>query len=135
MEIAEWADGRNNVSRLEAEYVTGTGSRSTILAWGRGCNAHVEAQRAIPLLVAGERVIIAAAGLGIPRHKIEDMLVLPDGSKRLGNVEVAEADRIVGGDVDLQVVARGKGNLLRSVQWFENQLFDKCGDAAVTDDT
>ena len=113
MEIAERPDGRNNVSRLEAEYITGADAGSTILAWRRRCNADVEAQRAIPLLVAGERVVVAPAGLGITRHKIEDMLLLPDGGERLGNVELAKADRIVSGNIELQVIPGCEGNLFR----------------------
>ena len=62
------------------------------------------------------------------------MLMLPDGGERLGNVELAKADRIVSGNIELQVIARGEGNFFRGVQGFENQLFNKCGDIAITDD-
>jgi hypothetical protein len=62
------------------------------------------------------------------------MLMLPDVGERLGNVELAKADRIVSGNVELQVVARGEGNLFRCIQRFENQLLDEGGDVAVTDD-
>src|SRR3984885_7358208 len=110
MEIAEGANGRNNVSWLKAEYVTGADPGSTILPWRRRCNAHVEAQHAIPLLVAGERIVVAPAGLGISRHQIEYVLMLPHGCKSLGNVEIAKANRIVSGNIQLQVIARREGN-------------------------
>ncbi len=112
MEIAEGADGGDDVAGLEAEDVAGTDAGSAVLAGRRRGDADVEAQRALRLLVAGERVIVAPAGLGVARHKIEDVLVFPDGGKGLGDVEVAEADRLVGGDVELQVVARREGDLL-----------------------
>ncbi len=86
------------------------------------------------LLVAGERVVVAPAGLRIARHQIEDVLMLPHGCERLGNVEIAKANRIVSGNIELQVIARGEGDLFCGVQGFENQLFDKCGNVAVADD-
>ena len=133
MEIAEGANGRNNVSWLEAEYVTGADPGSTILPWRRRRNAHVEAQHAIPLLVAGQRVVVTPAGLGISRHQIEYVLMLPHGRERLGNVEITKANRIVSGNIQLQVIARRERNLFCAVQGFENQLLDKCGDVTVTD--
>ena len=133
MEIAEGANRRNNVSRLEAEYVTGTDPGSTILPWRRRRNAHVEAQHAILLLVAGQRVVVAPAGLRIARHQVKYVLMLPHGRERLWNVEIAKANRVVSGNIQLQVIARGERDLFCAVQGFENQLLDKCGNVAVTD--
>src|SRR5882757_7214406 len=52
MEIPERSDGRNDISRLQAEHVAGTNPGSTILA-GRGPgNTHIEAQQTIRPLIA-----------------------------------------------------------------------------------
>ena len=58
--------------------------------------------------------------------------MLPDGGERLGNIKLAKADRIVGGNVELQVIARRERKFFRRIQGFENQLFDEGGDVAIT---
>ncbi len=59
------------------------------------------------------------------------MLSLPDRGVGLGNIELAEADRLVFRDVELHVVARGEANGF--VDRLEDEFFDKSGDAAVGD--
>ena len=44
------------------------------------------------------------------------MLGFPDLGKGIGNIELAEADIFVGGDVELQVVAGGEGDLFGGVE-------------------
>jgi hypothetical protein len=99
VKIAEGTDGGDDITRLEVEDLTGTDTGRTVLTWGRRGDADVEAQRALRLLVAGERVVVTPASLRVMCDEIEAMPVLPDGSKRLRSVEIAEADRVEGGDI------------------------------------
>ena len=64
-------------------------------------DADIEAENALDFLVVGERVIIAAARGGIAHDQIKDVLGFPDLGVRSGDVEFAEADVFVGGNVDL----------------------------------
>ena len=48
------------------------------------------------------------------------MLRLPDRGIRLGDVELTEPDQLVGGDVDLEIVAGGEGDLLVGADRFKD---------------
>ena len=63
----------------------------------------------------------------------DTLLLLPDGGERLGNVEIAKADCVVSGYVELQVVAGGERDLLVRIQGLENEFFDESGNVTVTD--
>jgi len=65
--------------------------------------------------------------------KIEKVMVFPDGSEGLGDVEIAKANRVEGGDIELQVIARREGNFFSYICRFKNQFFDKSGDVAIAD--
>src|SRR5882757_7455057 len=131
MEIAERSDGCNDFSWLQAEHVAGTNPGSTILAWrGRG-NTHIEAEQMIRMLVAGQRIIVSLSSLGIVCHQIKDMLPLPHLSERLRNIKVPKVDRIVRGNVQLQVVSGGEGDLFPGIHRLENQLLDEGSDIGV----
>src|SRR5579862_3208528 len=59
------------------------------------------------------------------------MLVFPDGGERLRYLEPTECDRIVGGNVELHVVARRKLEFFRR---FEHKLFDEGCDVCIAHD-
>src|ERR1035438_8656495 len=99
MEISEGTDCGDNIARLKTEDVTGPHTWSTVLARWRRSNANVETERALRLAVAGHGIVVAAARNGIAGDKIENVLILPDGGERIRNVEVAEANDVVDGDV------------------------------------
>src|ERR1019366_5457846 len=88
MEIAERTDARDDIPRLEAEDVAGADARRAILPRRRRRDAHVEPQYAFCLLVAGQRVVISATRFKVASNQIEDVLPLPYGGKRLGNIEI-----------------------------------------------
>ena len=60
------------------------------------------------------------------------MLVFPDSGKRLRNVELTKRDRIVGGNVELQVVARREVKLCFCR--FEHEFFDEGCDVRIAHD-
>ena len=62
------------------------------------------------------------------------MLGFPDGGVRLGDVKLPEPDHPVGGDVELEVVARGEGDLLGGIDRFEDEFLDESGHAPVAND-
>src|ERR1700733_3486497 len=105
VEVSKWADAGNDVAWFQAEYIAGSCAGRTVLTRrGRG-DAHVKAQCPLRLLVASKGIIVASPGNGILGDKIEDMLILPYSGKRLRDVEVSKVDRIVDGNIELQVVA------------------------------
>ncbi len=86
------------------------------------------------LLVAGEGIVVATTHCRVVSHEVEDVLALPHRSERFRNVEVAETDGLVSGNIELQVVARRKGNLL-AVFGSKNKFFNEGGDVAIADDS
>src|SRR5580658_10368526 len=135
VEVAKWADAGNDVAWFQAENVAGPNAGSTILARRRSRDANVEAQCALVPLVAGEGVIVAAVGTGVAGDEIEDVLIPPDGSEGLGNVEVAEANRIVCGNIKLQVIAWSEGESFDGIQRLEDKFLYESRDAPVADNT
>ena len=128
-------DAGNLIAWLEIEDIAGSDAGSAVLARRRRGDAHIEAQIAFGLRVAGERVVIAATAMRIARDQIEDMLVPPNGGERLGNVKIAEADRFVCRNVELQIVARGEGNGFGSIERLKDQFLDESGNVAVAHHT
>jgi hypothetical protein len=61
------------------------------------------------------------------------MLMLPDDAIGLGNGEVAEADRFVDWDFDLQIVAGCEGNFFVLIFGNEDEFLDEGGDVVVAD--
>ena len=120
VEVAEGPDGRHRIPRLEVERVGRANAGRAILARGRGGDANVESQVALELLVACDGVIVAVAGFRIPGDQVKNVLVFPDGRVGRGDVEFAEADRLVGGDVELEVIARGENDLFGGVLVLED---------------
>src|SRR5579863_5576551 len=53
------------------------------------------------------------------------MVILPDCRKRLGDIEVAKMDGVVGRNLKLDVIARCKGDAFAMIQGFEHKLLDK----------
>src|SRR5215469_8393108 len=83
-------------------------------------------------MIAGEGVITAPAGMRVAGDEIENVVISPDRGEWLGNVEVAEADAVVSGNIELQVIAGGKDKLPIDIDGLKHQLLDKGCDAAVT---
>src|SRR5271154_3188397 len=106
MEVAEGTDAGDRVAGLKAEQIAGADAGRAILTGWRGGDTHVEAKRVLGLLVACEGIIVTAIDPRVTGHKVKDVLVLPHGRERLGNVEVAEVHRVICGYIELQVVAR-----------------------------
>ena len=131
MEISEGAYAGNDVTRLKAEHIARSDAGSAILAGGWRCNANVESQRELCHPVAGKRVVVTPARLGVACDKIKGVLILPHGGEGLGNVEIAEADLLVSGYVELQIVARSEGELLGTISRLENQFLNESRNAAV----
>src|ERR1700722_11759195 len=135
MEIPEGANGGDDVAGFQVEDVTGTHTRSAVLArrWGR--NANVEAQRALGLLIAGQGVVVTAPGLRVARDVVKDVLALPNRGKGLGYVKCTEGNCVVSRNVKLQIIARRKGNSFVRVQRFENEFLDEGGNVQIADDS
>ena len=74
--------------------------RAILARWWRG-DSDVEAQRALELLIAGQRVIVAPAGFVVAGDQIKNVLVPPDGRVGLGDIEIGKADLPVGRDIEL----------------------------------
>ena len=62
------------------------------------------------------------------------MLCLPDRGVWLGDVELTEPYQLVGGDVNLDIVARGEGDLLIGADRFKNEFLDEGCHAEIADD-
>ena len=84
VEIPERTDRRHRVARPQAEDVGGADAGRAVLPGGRRGDADVEAQEALEPLVAGDRVVVAPAGLGIAGDEVEHVLGLPDRAKGAG---------------------------------------------------
>ena len=134
MKIAEGANTGNGVAGFEAKDVAGADAGSAVLPRGRGRDAYVEAQRALRLPVVGEQIVVAATSLAIACDKIEDVLVLPDGGEGLRDIELAEANDVISGDVQMQVVPRSEDEFFFGVRWFEHEFLYEGGDVAVGHD-
>lgn len=134
MEIAEGADGGDGIAGFEVEDIGGADAWGAVHAlWG--CrDADIKGEGAFFGAVAGEGVIIAAIGVVVGGDQIEKVIALPDIVEGCGDIEIAEADLLESGDVELEVIAWGEGDVLVGVDGFEHQFFDKSGDAAITDD-
>src|SRR5258708_23595829 len=62
------------------------------------------------------------------------MLLFPNRCVRDRDVEPTEADALVGRDVQLEIVAWGKGDPFGGINRFEDKLFDEGGNIAIADD-
>ena len=131
--VAERADGGDRVARLEAVEVGGAGSGAAIQA-GRGrADADVESQLPIHAGVGGHGEV-AADGQRVFGMEVENALCLPDLGKGGVHGDFVERYFVVGGDVELKVVARPVIERRRAGLQFKNQFLDEGGDVVVADD-
>ena len=106
------------------------GARATIAAARRSADADVETQLSIDARIAGHR-IIAADQQPVAGTKAENALRLPYLGKRRIHRDFVERYLAVGGNVELQVVARLVIQSRRAGFAFENELLDERGDVLV----
>src|SRR5437016_860448 len=58
----------------------------------------------------------------------------PDARVRLRDVEIGKADRVICRDVQLEILARRKGDRFGWTGRFQNEFLDEGGDIAIADD-
>ena len=92
VEITERADRRDRVAGSQAEHVGRTDPGRAVLSRWRRSDADVKAQAGFALRIAGEGVIVAAAGGRVVAYQVEDMVRLPDHCEGRRNIEIAEAN-------------------------------------------
>lgn len=135
MEVAKGSDRGDGVAGPQGEHVGRADARGAVLTRRRRGDADVEAERALAGGVAGEGVVVAARSAGrVARDEVEDVLRAPNGGVGLGNGELGEADGVLGGNVELEVVTRGEGDFIRGVDGLKREFLDEGGDGAVGDD-
>ena len=131
VKIAEGANRRNDISRLETKDITGTNAWVTVLTRGWSGDTYIEAQSALGPLVAGNRIVVPTPSLSVMGNQIEDVLSPPDSGEGFGNIETAKRNRTVRGNLELKIVTGGEGGQAIGVEGFQDKLFDECGHAAV----
>src|ERR1700677_863605 len=133
MKVSKWANARNHVARFQMKNKARSDSWRAVLTGRRCRDPDIEAECSLRLLVGRKRIIVAPVAVWIAGHQIKHTLIPPDRGEGLGNVEIAEADRIVRGDVELNVIARCEGNRFAGIHGFEDQFLDERGDVFVAD--
>ena len=133
VESAERADGGDFVARFEAVEVGGAGSGTAIQAARGRADADVESQLLIHAGVGGQGEV-AADGQRVFGAEVENVLRLPDLGKGGIHGDFVERYFVVGGDVELQVVARLVIEQRRARLGFKNEFLDERGDVVVADD-
>ena len=134
MEVAERANTGDYVARFEAEEIAGSDARCAVLAGWRCSDTDIKSERRFGLLIVGERIVVAKYGSRVASYEIKDVLIPPHCREWFGNIEIAEADRLVGRNVELQIVSRREGYLLAPFLGSKNEFFDEGGDIAIADD-
>lgn len=132
VEVAEGADGGDDVTGFEVENIARSDAGGALLTNGWRGNAHIESELTLGCGVAGDGVVVAAAGMRIRGDEIENVLIAPDRGKGFRDIEASKGDGIVGWDFELEIVAGSEvdcGGTLR----FKNQLFDERGHAVIAD--
>src|SRR5580704_8858083 len=59
------------------------------------------------------------------------MLVSPDGSEGLRNIEVSKGKRLIGWNVQLNIIARGKSHLFLIIDRLQNEFLYEGSNAAI----
>ena len=131
--VAERADGRDLVARLEAVEIGGAGAGAAIPAARRRADADVETQLLVHAGVGGHREV-AADRQRVFGAEVENALGLPDLGKRGIHGDFVERYLVVGRNVELQVVARLVIEQRRAGLAFQNEFLDERGDIVVADD-
>ena len=128
VEIAEGPDGGDGVAGLQAEDVGGADAGRAVLAGWRRRDADVETQLALQVPVAGQRIVVATAG--VVRATRSKTCWVPRRTRTARVYRIRGSGLLVGGDVELEVVARREDGV-PAVRRSQDKFLDERGDVSL----